>query len=366
MPSAAPILCDLDGVVWLMHQPIEGSVHAIDSLRKAGHRVLFVTNNSFSIVSDQENTLAKIGIDAQGDVVTSSQAAGALLRKGDRVLLGGGPGAVEAIVNAGAILVGRSDDHIQGDSDAQKMNSESDQQFDQEIALAKIGIDAQGDVVTSSQAAGALLRKGDRVLLGGGPGAVEAIVNAGAILAGRSDDHIQRDSDAQKMKSESDQQFDQEIDVVMVGYHATFDYRGLTRLSHAVRNGARLIATNDDATYPTPHGLIPGGGSILAAVAAASGVEPIIAGKPHKPMADLVRQVLGVDDLSNAWMVGDRPSTDGKFAQTIGCRFAQVLTGISSLNDVSDDASSDVSDQANGDRQVFADLATFAKMIVGS
>jgi len=280
VPSAAPILCDLDGVVWLMHQPIAGSVNAIESLRNAGHRVLFVTNNSYSVVADQENALAKIGIDAHNDVVTSSQAAGALLRSGERVLLGGGPGAVEAIKNAGAILAGRSDDHIQGDSDAQQINNESDQEFD----------------------------------------------------------------------------------VVMVGFHATFDYRGLTRLSNAVRNGARLIATNDDATYPTPLGLIPGGGSILAAVAAASGVEPIIAGKPHKPMADLVRQVLGINDLSDAWMVGDRPSTDGLFAQTVGCKFAQVLTGISSLNDVNDDASDDV----RGDTHVFADLAAFAKMIVGS
>ena len=263
-----------------MHQPIAGSVDAIESLRQSGHRVLFVTNNSFSVVADQEHALAKIGIDAHNDVVTSSQAAGALLRKGERVLLGGGPGANEAIKNAGAILAGRSDDHIQDVSDAQKMNSE----------------------------------------------------------------------------------FDQEFDVVMVGYHATFDYRGLTRLSNAVRKGARLIATNDDATYPTPHGLIPGGGSILAAVAAASGVEPIIAGKPHKPMADLVRQVLGINDLSDAWMVGDRPSTDGLFAQTVGCKFAQVLTGISSLNDVSDDAS----DGVKGDTHVFADLAAFAKMIVGS
>ena len=288
MPSAAPILCDLDGVVWLMHQPIAGSVNAIESLRNAGHRVLFVTNNSFSVVADQENALANIGIDAHNDVVTSSQAAGALLRKGERVLLGGGPGAVEAINNAGAILAGRSDDHIQSDSDSQKINNEIDQEFEQ--------------------------------------------------------------------------QFDQEIDVVMVGFHATFDYRGLTRLSNAVRNGARLIATNNDATYPTPHGLIPGGGSILAAVAAASGVKPIIAGKPHKPMADLVRQVLGINDLSDAWMVGDRPSTDGLFAQTVGCKFAQVLTGISSAGDVSDDAS----DVVNGDTHVFADLATFAKMIVGS
>ena len=274
MPSAAPILCDLDGVVWLMHQPIAGSVNAIQLLKNAGHRVLFVTNNSYSVISDQENALAKIGIDAYNDVVTSSQAAGALLRKGERVLLGGGPGAVEAVKNAGAVLAGRSDD-------------------------------------------------------------------------------------------QTDSEIDQEVDTVMVGFHPSFDYRGLTRLSQAVRNGARLIATNDDATYPTPRGLIPGGGSILASVVAASGVEPIIAGKPHQPMTDLVRQVLGVTDLSDAWMVGDRPSTDGLFAQTVGCKFAQVLTGISSLKDVSDDAGNKASDQANGNRQVFADLETFAKMIVG-
>ena len=274
MPSAAPILCDLDGVVWLMHQPIAGSVNAIQLLKNAGHRVLFVTNNSYSVISDQENALAKIGIDAHNDVVTSSQAAGALLRKGERVLLGGGPGAVEAVKNAGAVLAGRSDD-------------------------------------------------------------------------------------------QTDSEIDQEVDTVMVGFHPSFDYRGLTRLSQAVRNGARLIATNDDATYPTPRGLIPGGGSILASVVAASGVEPIIAGKPHQPMADLVRQVLGVTDLSDAWMVGDRPSTDGLFAQTVGCKFAQVLTGISSLKDVGDDVVNNASDQANGNRQVFADLETFAKMIVG-
>ena len=274
MPSAAPILCDLDGVVWLMHQPIAGSVNAIQLLKNAGHRVLFVTNNSYAVISDQENALAKIGIDAHNDVVTSSQAAGALLRKGERVLLGGGPGAVEAVKNAGAVLAGRSDD-------------------------------------------------------------------------------------------QTDSEIDQEVDTVMVGFHPSFDYRGLTRLSHAVRNGARLIATNDDATYPTPRGLIPGGGSILASVVAASGVQPIIAGKPHQPMADLVRQVLGVTDLSDAWMVGDRPSTDGLFAQTVGCKFAQVLTGISSLKDVSDDVGNNASDQANGNRQVFADLETFAKMIVG-
>ena len=213
-------------------------------------------------------------------------------------------------------------------------------------------------MITSSQAAGSLLRKGERVLLGGGPGAVEAIRSAGAILAGRSDDHLNIESVTAEMRSETDQSFD----VVMVGYHPTFDYRGLTRLSHAVRGGARLIATNDDATYPTPHGLIPGGGSILAAVVAASGVEPIVAGKPYEPIADLARRVLGITDLSDAWMVGDRPSTDGLFAQTVGCKFAQVLTGISSADKLSDTALNLPIENLHK----YADLAAFAKMIVGS
>lgn len=231
-----PVLCDIDGVVWLLHEPIDGSVEAIARLREAGRRVIFVTNNSYSTVGDQEAALAKIGIPAVGDVVTSSQAAGSLLGVGERVLLGGGPGASEAIERNGAVVVGRSD----------------------------------------------------------------------------VDDEIDYSS----------------IDTVVVGYHSTFDYRGLTRLSGAVRSGARLIATNDDATYPTPRGLIPGGGSILAAVAAAAGVTPIIAGKPHEAMANVVRKVSESADLSNAWMIGDRSSTDGLFARRVGCRFAHVMTGV--------------------------------------
>ncbi|MDO9175458.1 MAG: hypothetical protein Q7V62_11695, partial [Actinomycetota bacterium] len=60
------VLCDLDGVVWLSHQPIAGSVDGIARLRAAGHRVLFVTNNSASRVEDQEAALQHIGIPAEG------------------------------------------------------------------------------------------------------------------------------------------------------------------------------------------------------------------------------------------------------------------------------------------------------------
>lgn len=239
--SAAPILCDLDGVVWLMHQPIPGSVKAIAALRDRGHRVLFVTNNSSAVVAEQESKLASLGIPARGDVCTSAQAAGTLLRPGERVLVAGGPGVCEAVEAAGAVVAARSDDGHRG-----------------------------GDAV------------------------------------------------------------DHGIETVIVGYHNTFDYWSMSRAATAVRNGARLIGTNDDATYPTPTGPIPGGGAILAAIATASGVQPLIAGKPHRPMGDYVRGVLQMNDLSAVWMVGDRDSTDGAFARAINARYALVLSGVGS------------------------------------
>ena len=234
----APILCDLDGVVWLMHEPIEGSVEAVAALREAGHRVLFVTNNSSVTSVAQEEFLANIGIEASHDVCTSAQAAGMLLREDERVLVAGGQGVVESVLLAGAIIVGRTEDGGGGENDV-------------------------------------------------------------------------------------------DIETVIVGYHNTFDYAGMTRAATAVRQGARLIATNDDPIYPTPRGPIPGGGSILAAIVTASGVRPIIAGKPHAPICDYVRLVLQQDDLTLAWMVGDQDSTDGAFARALGCQFAFVLSGVS-------------------------------------
>ena len=59
------------------------------------------------------------------------------------------------------------------------------------------------------------------------------------------------------------------FDVVVVGYHPTFDYQRMDTASAAVRAGARLLATNDDATYPMDTGIKPGGGAILASIATA-------------------------------------------------------------------------------------------------
>jgi HAD superfamily hydrolase (TIGR01450 family) len=180
-----------------------------------------------------------------------------------------------------------------------------------EAKLERHGIPARGEVLTSAMAAAALVEPGERVLVCAGPGVVEALEGRGAIPV--------RDGDA---------------DAVVVGFHRDFDYERLRVASSAVRRGARLLATNDDTTYPTPEGLIPGGGAILAAVVTASGVSPVVAGKPNAPMAALVRDRLGDDGT----MVGDRADTDGRFARILGYRFALVLTGVSSGHEGMDPA----------------------------
>jgi ribonucleotide monophosphatase NagD (HAD superfamily) len=161
-------------------------------------------------------------------------------------------------------------------------------------------------VLTSAMAAATLVEPGERVLVCAGPGVVDALEARGAVPV--------RDGPA---------------DAVVVGLHLDFDYERLRIAAAAVRGGARLIGTNADPTFPTPDGPIPGGGAILAAVATASGVEPIVAGKPYEPMAALVRSRLG----PHGTVVGDRSDTDGQLARRLGYRFVLVLTGSTHADD---------------------------------
>lgn len=233
------ILCDLDGVVWLAHTPIAGSVEAISRARALGIRVLFVTNNSFSTLDQQVEALGKIGIPADGDVVTSAMSVGACISPTWRVLVCGGDGLIEEVERTGAEAV-----------------------------------------VPYRERAAA------------GP-----------------------------------------FDAVVVGFHRQFDYDVLSDALTAVRSGAQLIGSNEDPTYPTPQGPIPGGGAILAAIAKATGVPPIVTGKPHRTMADLVRRMCDGVAADEMVMVGDRADTDGMFARTVGCRFGLVLSGETSSPD---------------------------------
>lgn len=175
-----------------------------------------------------------------------------------------------------------------------------------EEKLVRHGIPPEGAVITSAMAAAELVEPGERVLICAGAGAREAVVGRGAVPVAMGP-----------------------ADAVLVGLHLDFDYERLRAAADAVHRGARLLATNDDATYPTADGPIPGGGAILAAVERATGVTAVVAGKPHPPMARLVRARLGDDGV----MVGDRPDTDGRFAVALGYRFALVLTGVTTVAD---------------------------------
>lgn len=168
--------------------------------------------------------------------------------------------------------------------------------------LRRIGVPAEGDdLLTSGQAAASLVPHGSSALVCAGPGVEEAL----------------RQRDVRIVRSG-------EADFVVVGWHSDFGVERLAMATRAVLGGARLIGTNDDPTYPTADGIMPGGGAVLAAVAYAAQSEPVVAGKPHQPMASLLEDRVGDVEV----VVGDRPSTDGLLARRVGARFALVLSGV--------------------------------------
>lgn len=179
--------------------------------------------------------------------------------------------------------------------------------------LGAAGISAEPEeIVTSGMAAASMVDPGTSALVVGDHGVLEAMAERGvrATLAAEAPGGVPPP------------------DTVVVGYTTRFDYEVLTRAADAVRAGARLIGTNEDATLPTPGGPLPGAGSILAAVATASGAAPAVAGKPHQPLATLISERVGRAGRSVAAAVGDRPSTDGALARRLGVPFALVLTGV--------------------------------------
>ena len=100
-----------------------------------------------------------------------------------------------------------------------------------------------------------------------------------------------------------------------------------------MRSGAFWVATNADSTLPSRRGLLPGNGSLVAAVALATGQRPVVAGKPELPLhAEGVTRT----HAKNPLVVGDRLDTDieGAFAADTDCLL--VLTGVTRAADLVD------------------------------
>jgi 4-nitrophenyl phosphatase len=96
-----------------------------------------------------------------------------------------------------------------------------------------------------------------------------------------------------------------------------------------IRSGARFVATNRDPTYPSEEGLIPGTGSMIAALETASGVEPFSVGKPEPTMFELAMANMGAKPETTA-TIGDRLDTDILGGQRAGLTTICVLSGSTS------------------------------------
>jgi glycerol-1-phosphatase len=175
--------------------------------------------------------------------------------------------------------------------------------------LTQIGVTAAAnEVVTSAQAAARLafqcVGEGGNVLVIGGEGLLEAVRELGMKPVSSADDLPA---------------------VVVQGYSPDLGWRELAEASYAVARGVPWIASNTDMTVPTARGIAPGNGTLVAAVRAATGAVPTVAGKPELP---LHRESILRSGAKRPLVVGDRLDTDIEGAVRGGTDSLLVFTGV--------------------------------------
>ena len=184
--------------------------------------------------------------------------------------------------------------------------------------LAGMGVTvAREEILTSAQAAALYLRQsldrdlrqsanGTKVFAVGEDGVRQALAELGFALAGLY---------------EVDAQF------VVCGMDRGLSWDKLATATLNIRAGAKFIGTNPDTTLPTERGITHGNGAVLAAIQAATGVAPIIMGKPEPIMYQLAMARLDAD-LATTAAIGDRLETDILGAVRAGIRSVFVLSGV--------------------------------------
>ena len=123
-------------------------------------------------------------------------------------------------------------------------------------------------------------------------------------------------------------------DALVMGLDREITYDKLLRGHRAVLDGASFIATNADVTLPTETGLVPGCGALVAAMAASTGVTPVVMGKPEAHLLDASTTRMGIAPTETV-MIGDRLDTDIQAGNTAGMLSVLVLTGVSTRDDLS-------------------------------
>jgi len=116
-------------------------------------------------------------------------------------------------------------------------------------------------------------------------------------------------------------------DAVVAGVDPQLTYMRLAAAADCVRAGARFIATNRDPTYPTERWIRPGAGAVVAAIAVASGIEPVTIGKPEPLLMEQAAHAVGRDP-KEAYVIGDGIVTDLAAANAVGAKTILMLTGV--------------------------------------
>ncbi len=171
-----------------------------------------------------------------------------------------------------------------------------------------------GDVVTSAHTAAALLAARLE------PEAPVLVVGTDALA-----DEI-ADAGLQPVRS-----FEDGPVAVVSGHSADTGWSGLAEAALTLQAGAFWVATNVDVSFPTERGLVPGNGAMVAALRAATGLSPVVAGKPGKAMFD---DALSRGPCGSALVVGDRLDTDIAGANAAGLPSLAVLSGVTAALDV--------------------------------
>lgn len=181
--------------------------------------------------------------------------------------------------------------------------------------LRAFGIVVAPEEVISSGQSGAellatLIQPGSRVLVVGGEGLRQRVLDSGFELVASSDENP---------------------DAVIQGFAPDVSWRDLAEASYAIQNGAVWVATNSDWTLPQERGLAPGNGTLVSAVHTAVGILPTVAGKPE---AAIFNTAIKHFSARKALFVGDRIDTDVVGANRAGIDSALVLTGVSTRKEL--------------------------------
>ena len=178
--------------------------------------------------------------------------------------------------------------------------------------LRDLGVAAEPtDVVTSAQAAARVLverfGEGAKVALVGAFGLEQALLALGLQPTRVDDDGAE---------------------ALVTGYGPEVVWRDIMHAAVRIRDGLPWVASNTDLSIPTPYGVAPGHGVLVETLRRFSGVEPVVAGKPARPLLDeTVRRVGAAHPL----MVGDRLDTDIEGARNAEVDSLLVLTGVTGL-----------------------------------